>query len=446
MSGPIAQMAVPPSRMPTAIRTGYLRDIFTTAYLLMLCGTLYSIFVVATPAGAIMEKAGSSSSYTALWMALYALLLVYLRRELINPFELIARNRWFVLFVLSAGISFVFSPPAMQLVVTKLAMFVLTLLFGLYLARNYTVSRFISLFIALSAMVFIAHWLIYPMQSHLTYDRMERATLLGINPYGGLFGHKNLAGTFFGLSFLACYGRAIIHRGRLRYALLAFGHAVSLIAAGAAGALLCAVVGALVMTGFILTSRRSKLAPLFFIAIALALVAIAAVGTAVILHAVGRDAGMSGRWRVFEVWPNYFWQHPLFGWGYSNFFTGQWNEPAEALRTLTPYHARYFTFESAYLEVLIDFGLIGGGFFFAMMATGFRNAITLALHPEVPYSAVPLGWLVFIAAMSISDSGLRIHNLVTAALVAWTYFGLAVQKRTAAATTQPTWRLVWTPS
>ena len=120
------------------------------------------------------------------------------------------------------------------------------------------------------------------------------------------------------------------------------------------------------------------------------------------------------------------------------------NEPAEALRTLTPYHARYFTFESGYLEILIDFGLIGGGLFFAIMATGFRNAIRIALRPEVTYGAVPLGWLVFIAVMSISDSGLRIHNLVTAAVVGWTYFGLSVRRRTQPAA--PTWRPVWTPS
>jgi O-antigen ligase len=428
---------------PLRIRAGFFRDLFAVSYLMMLCGTMYSIFVVATPSGAIMEKAGSSSSYTALWLVLYVTLLYQLRHELINPINLFAKNRWFGLFLVAAVLSFVFSPPAMQLVVTKLVMFVMTLLFGLFLARNYTVGRFISLFIVLSAVVLIVHWVIYPVQSHLTYDRMARTTLLGISPYGGLFGHKNLAGTFFGLSFLACYGRALLKPRRLRYTLLAFGHAVALVGAGAAGALLCAVIGALVMTGFFLYARRSRLAPFFIITVAIAVIAIAAVGPAAILHAVGRDAGMSGRWRVFAVWPDYFAQHPLFGWGYSNFFTGAWNEPAQALRLLTPYHARYFTFESAYLEILIDFGLIGGGFFFALMATGFRNAIRLALSPRVAYAAVPLGWLVFIAVMSISDSGLRIHNLVTASVVAWTYFGLRMPQRPRL---MQTWRPQWTPS
>jgi O-antigen ligase len=293
--------------------------------------------------------------------------------------------------------------------------------------------------------VLIVHWLIYPIQSHFSYDRMARATLLGISPYGGLFGHKNLAGTFFGLSFLACYGRALVPPKRWRYAILALGHAVALVGAGAAGALLCAVLGALVMTGFHLYVRRSKLLPYFVFAAAFIAVVVAAVGTSTVLHAVGRDEGMSGRWRVFAAWPDYFWQHPLFGWGYSNFFTGAWNEPAVGLRTLTPYHARYFTFESAYLEMAIDFGLIGAGLFFAMMATGFRNAFRLALRPGIVFGAVPLGWLIFIAVMSVSDSGLRIHNLVTAALVAWTYFGLKACKPPRPPTIS-NWRPIWTPS
>jgi O-antigen ligase len=411
-------------------RSALYREVFTAAYLLMLCGALYGLFSTTTASGAVAAKAGTSSAYTALWLGLYAILLFYLRDELINPVNLFARNRWFGLFLIAAVLSYAFSPPDSQLVATKLFMFVMTLLFGLHLARHFTVERLLSLFVTLSAFVLVVHWLIYPVQSHFAYDHMERATLLGLKPYGGLFAHKNLAGTFFGLSFLASYGRALSGRRRWRFALLAFGHAVALVVAGAASALLCAVLGAAIMTGAVLYGRGSRLLAFYLLALALVTVLVIGVGTSTILQAVGRDAGMSGRWRVFAAWPEYFGQHPLFGWGYSNFFTGSWNEPAEGLRTLTPYHARFFTFESAYLELLIDFGAVGAGMFFAMMTTGLRNALRLAAAPDTLFAQVPLGWLVFIAVMSVSDSGLRIHNLVTAALVAWSYFGLTVRRRT----------------
>jgi exopolysaccharide production protein ExoQ len=446
MSEFVASLRLPSAAAPLKSRAGLFRDIFTAAYLLMLCGALYSVFSTAAPNGALMAKAGTSSSYTAVWLALYGLLVFHLRQELSNPVNLIAQNRWFALFVASAILSYVFAPPSSQLVATKLFMFVMTLLFGMYLAKNYTVGRLLSLFITVSAVVLIVHWLIYPMQSHFTYDRMARATLLGIKPYGGLFGHKNLAGLFFGLSVLACYGRALVAPKRLRYVALAFGHGVALVGAGAAGALLCAGLGALVMTAFFLKTRRSRWTPFFVLGIAIAVVAVIGMGTNSILHAVGRDASMSGRSRLFAVWPNYFWQHPLFGWGYANFFTGVWNEPAVELRTLTPYHARYFTFESGYLEMAIDFGIVGAGLFFAMMTTGFRNAYRLAVRTDVVFAQVPIGWLVFIAVMSISDSGLRIHNLVTASLVAWTYFGLRTRRRRGTAQQVQTWRPIWTPS
>lgn len=446
MNGTAITIRLPRAAAPLRIRAGFVRDVFTACYLLMLCGTLYSVFVVAAPSGAIMEKAGSSSSYTALWLVLYGLLLFYLRHELINPINLFSQNRWFGLFVVSALLSYAFSPPSSQLVATKLFMYVMTLLFGMYLARNYTVGRFVSLFITLSAVVLIVHWLIYPIESHFTYDRMARETLLGFKPYGGLFGHKNLAGLFFGLAALACYGRALVAPKRWRYLALAGAHTVALVGAGAASALLCAGLGALIMTGFFLMTRRSKWTPFFVLAIAIVIVAVMSMGTGSVLHAVGRDASMSGRSRVFAVWPNYFWQHPLFGWGYSNFFTGVWNEPAVELRTLTPYHAKYFTFESGYLEMLIDFGLIGAALFFAMMATGLRNALRLARRTDVLYAQVPIGWLVFIAAMSVSDSGLRIHNLVTASLVAWMYFGLRARARRRSSQLVQTWRPIWTPS
>jgi O-antigen ligase len=437
-----------PRAVPTAVRrrsTLYC-EIFTAAYLLMLCGALYALFSETTTTGWVMAKAGTSSTYTGMWMGLYVVLLFYLRDELIDPIRLFAQNRWFGLFLASALLSYVFAPPDSQLVATKLFMFVMTLLFGLHMARHFTVERLLSLFVMLSAFVLVVHWLIYPVQSHFAYDHMERATLLGLKPYGGMFAHKNLAGTFFGLSFLASYGRAMMGPRRWRFILLAFGHAVALVAAGAASALLCAVIGAMVMTGVALYTRRSKLLPFYVIALVFAVVMVIGLGPSVLLHAVGRDAGMSGRWRVFQVWPDYFGQHPLFGWGYSNFFNGAWNEPAQGLRILTPYHARFFTFESGYLELLIDFGLIGAGLFFAMMATGLRNALRLAVRPGVFFATVPLGWLVFIAVMSISDSGLRIHNLVTAALVAWTYFGLRARQRVRPQPVMQMWRPTWTPS
>jgi len=426
---------------------------FATAYLVMLCGAVYALFITTSPAGHMVEKAGSSSGYTMLWLALYAMLAFTLRHELIRPINLIARNRLFALFLFSALLSYAFSPPATELVATKLFMFVMTLLFGLFLARNFTIERFVRLFVVLSACVLIVHWLIYPIQSHFGYDNLDRETLLGIAPYGGLFAHKNLAGTFFGLAFLASWGRAMQPGRRLRYMALAAGHAAALVVAGAASALLCAMLAALIMAGISLFARRSRFAPLLLLTIALAAVFVMYAGTSSLLHAVGRDAGMTGRWRVFDVWPDYFWQHPMFGWGYSNFFTGEWNEPAEALRTLTPYHARYFTFESGYLELLIDFGLVGAGLFFAMMTAGFRNALRAAWHADVPFGLVPMGWLTFIAVMSVSDSGLRIHNLITAAIVAWTYFGLreglppnAQVFITEAKLVRQPWRPSWTPS
>jgi exopolysaccharide production protein ExoQ len=448
MSDVTLPFGVPRAAAPSSgsRRSALYCDVFSVAYLLMLCGAVYALFSTTTTSGWVTAKAGTSSIYTGLWLGLYGVLLFYLRRELINPINLFGRNRLFGLFLASAVLSYGFSPPASQLVATKLFMFAMTLLFGLHMARNFTVERLLSLFVTLSAFVLVVHWLIYPVQSHFAYDHMERATLLGLKPYGGLFAHKNLAGTFFGLSFLASYGRALAGPRRWRFVFLTSGHAVALVVAGAASALLCAVIGAMAMTGVALYARRSKLLPFYFIGLALVAVLVIGVGTSSILHAVGRDAGMSGRWRVFAVWPNYFGQHPLFGWGYSNFFTGDWNEPAEGLRTLTPYHARFFTFESAYLELLIDFGLIGAGLFFAMMATGVRNAFRLALRSGVLFAQVPLGWLVFIAVMSVSDSGLRIHNLVTASVVAWAYFGLNVRTRAGPLTMTPMWRPIWTPS
>lgn len=400
-------------------------DVFLHAYLVMVLGCIYFLFNYIEGIS-FSEKAGESLLFRAFWLLLYVLLMLQILRDFRRFGFLLSRSYLYLMFLGLAVVSLVHgSEPSGTLV--KFAMYVVTTMFSAWLAASCPVDRLVETLYRIGAVILILHVLLFPViGSDFDYDALHRLTILGTDSYAGVFGHKNLAGAFFGLMVIISFVR-MLSGPRSRFGLSALSmvcHFVALAAAGAAGPLISMVATLAITIGllFVVLSRRG-VASIYWLALCFVGLVLLIVPSESLYALVGRTPGLTGRSFLWSVWPHFFWQHPWLGYGFSGFFSELPNAPSAELTRMAPWNTEFGSFENSYLDALLQFGLLGGAAYLLIVVRGLWNTIVFVFEHDGMYWLAPFAMLVFVLITSLNDSSQILHNYIACVLVFWCYFG-----------------------
>ena len=116
-------------------------------------------------------------------------------------------------------------------------------------------------------------------------------------------------------------------------------------------------------------------------------------------------------------------EKPLFGYGFDGFFTDVEGAPGSYLADLSGGKG-FSTFESVYLDLLIEFGLIGGLLYLFVLLRAVGNAIRLHGESASKYRFLPLLVMTWAIVGSGLDNGIVHQNSLDCVLVLWIYFGV----------------------
>lgn len=400
-------------------------DVFLHAYLVMVLGCVYFLFNFIEGIS-FAERAGESTLFRGAWLLLYVLLILHVAVDRKRFGVLLLHSHLYLAFVSVAVVSLAVSADAAGSSV-KFAMYLMTTLFAAWVVIRCPVDRLVDILFRIGVAVLIVHVVLFPViGSQWDYDPLHRPTVLGTQAYAGIFGHKNLAGAFFGLMALICFVRMLAGpRWQFGWSLLVMAcHCVALAAAGSAGPLISMATTIALTFGLLLVllGRRGAASIYWLGLAALALVAYV-VPSDELYGLVGRSDNLTGRSFLWSVWPHFFWQHPWLGYGFSGFFNELPNAPVNELTRMAPWNTEFGSFENSYLDAFLQFGLLGGALYVLLLARALWNTIVFTFERQGTYWTAPFAMLLFVVIASANDSSQLLHNYFGCVLVFWCYFG-----------------------
>jgi O-antigen ligase len=401
-------------------------DLFLKAYLVMELGCIYFLFNYILGIS-FTERAGESLLFQASWLLLYGLLIIHIARDFRRFASLLSRSYLFLTFLVLAITSTIHMGSESGALI-KFAMYLATIAFSLWLAISCTVDRLIETLFRIGAVVLVLHTLLFPViGSAIDYDPLHRATILGTEAYAGVFGHKNQAGTFFGLMATISLVRLLTGPGpQFGWSALLMGlHLLALAETGAVGPLISVTATLVVILGvFLVVSGRRGVASAYWLALGFFSLMAFSLPSEILFGVVGRTEGLTGRSFLWSVWPHFFWQQPYLGYGFSGFFSGVGNAPSNELTQMAPWNHQYGSFENSYLEALIEFGLLGGSVFVMIAIRALWNSLQFIFQSTTRYRLAPFGLLTFILISSFNDDDLLLHNYFACVVLFSCYFGV----------------------
>jgi len=395
-------------------------------YFVVFSGSVYLLFG-SFAYGELSEKSGNSPLYLGLLFGTYAVILYQLALIRDAAVRTAATSLAFLGFVGSGFVSLI-AAGAPDISMLRFVLYVFTILTSLLIATRYNLDEFCESFFWASFGITLVHLLAYPLLAgRIVYDLLERETLLGITSYAGLFPHKSFAGTFFSLSMMISLVRFFGARtsGSRRSSMtLACLSAIALLMAGAVGRLLFLLITTIASL-LIRAALRREVETLILMtgALVLGTIAYVVIGDDGWIYLLGRSPNLTGRTEVFSLWPRFFLERPLFGYGFDGFFTDVAGSPGSYLADLA--EGRWFaTFESDYLDLLIQFGLVGGIFFACILLSALGQAIRIYRSGTSKYKFVPVMFVMWSIIGASLDGGILIQNSLSCLIVFWIYFGV----------------------
>ena len=394
-------------------------------YLVVFSGSIYLLFGTFDE-GSLSQKSGDSPLYLGLLVLTYSVLLYQLAVVRVAALGTVLKSFAVLMFIFSGFVSLL-TAGAAGVSVIRFGLYIVTISAGLLISLRYSLEEFCETFFYTSFAITVAHFLAYPLLSgRIVYDSLERETLLGLTSYAGLFPHKSVAATFFSLSLVISlaryYGSRAVTTRRLSM-LLAFGSLVALLVAGAVGRLLALLISALASLLLRAFLRKDNLSLLFIAGgIVMGAIVYFVIGSNWI-YLFGRSWNLTGREELFDLWPRFFMEKPVFGYGFDGFFTDVAGAAGSYLSDLNGGRG-FSTFESTYLDLLIEFGLVGGLCYVCILLSGLWTSIRFYNTSTSKYKFVPLLLIVWAILGSIMDSGLLHQNAIDCVLVFWIYFGV----------------------
>jgi exopolysaccharide production protein ExoQ len=396
--------------------TNHRFDLFLYAYLIMLGGSLYYLFGMAGGAD-FGVKGGDTLSYQSIWVLLYLALIFKIAQRSQIIVSLFLSSGFVIAFVIAATLSCIVNGAEIGSLI-KFSMYLMSILFAAWVVSSISVDQVLESLFRLGIFVLILHFMVYPVSSSFIWDPLERPTILGTVSYGGLFGHKNIAGTFFALSALVCLVRYLSNRGINRPVclLLIVLHLMAITMTGAMGPLVSVLVASAITIGvYLIAGQNGYRTSIYWMLGAAALLAVI-FDTAGVFALLGRDQNLTGRLVMWSAWPSFFWERPLFGYG----FGGLVSESFAMVPT------QYYMFDNSYLEIGIAFGSIGGLLFGLILLKGILAAFRFSFVSNSLYRFGPIAIMSFLVCSALFESSMILHNYISSFIIFWAYFGLEV--------------------
>jgi len=396
---------------------------FIALYLTMASNAFYLAFLDSLDANKLARASGSIQ-YDVIWGFLYSVsiffILIGLPRSIPKTWPLIA---------MLVGISVcAYGYYGVHMGnILKLVSLLMTIVFGGWVAAELSTDRMFDIFFRLSVAIVLIHFAMYPVLSKMgitaVYDKLQRDTLLGIKPYAGLFAHKNLAATFFVQGIVVGVGRTFSRGGRLT-AFTAVGLLAllsGLIISGGISPLLSGLVCIAVMGAVVIYRTIPWLSVILGGALVPGAITLALIPN-LLLKLLGRDETLTGRTYVYQSWAHFFLSRPLFGYGYGEAFSGEANSVGDYLNTGTGlWYANYVDFESGLLQILIDFGVLGGLVFALAFIIAGRYSLRAFREPGAAYELLPMGIWTYCFVSSLNEVMITIGNSTTLFFVSFLF-------------------------
>jgi O-antigen ligase len=150
--------------------------------------------------------------------------------------------------------------------------------------------------------------------------------------------------------------------------------------------ILVIVLIAVRILGPFVASRRREQLPfvVYSIAVGLPVLALAIIaGENIILPLLGKDPTLSGRTDHWDILMPYMADHLWLGYGYKAFWTGT----GDSLSVIRTVGAAMKGSDSAYIDTMLQFGLVGMGMLLVMLLVFLRDCVRLARRGPVPVIA-----------------------------------------------------------
>lgn len=352
-----------------------MKQLFAVIYISSSMGLLANILI---PYPSINNEDDTSRLFVLAWLALYAItcLLLLLRPGAVFKRMNILATSLFLL-VLCSIFSSLWSNDAFNSL-SYAGVLALNLLFCFWIVNEYSYSHVVSIIYRSVFIMVVCSVLLYIVgyDGVIYYDPHGRDTILGTQPLRGLFNHKITAGLYAVFGLLLCVA---LKKGVVRLA-SSFIFILFTLLSGSSAA-----IGLLVISVVIYSCIQSMLYHRFslgvFIAIVL-FVPLSAVLTFIlvgdeVLAALGRDPTLTGRTLLWGWGVDVALQKPWVGWGYQGYMGSEHaKDYAQTIPQFVNYNVPHF--HNAYIQLLVELGLLGFSLYFVIYFTVVARLYTLS--------------------------------------------------------------------
>lgn len=127
-----------------------------------------------------------------------------------------------------------------------------------------------------------------------------------------------------------------------------------------------------------------------------------------LLVAMGKDPTLTGRTPMWDVVLDMIARRPLLGYGYSAFWLKTPDSPAAAVRAVLQWNTPHA--HNGYLDLALQLGLIGLGFFAVAVLVGFARSIVALRATPSSVGLWPILYISYLLLYNVTESGLAIQN------------------------------------
>jgi O-antigen ligase len=309
--------------------------------------------------------------------------------------RLMLRQKAVLVFAALAFLSTLWSQVP-TLTLRKAALLFLTMAFAWFFAKYYSPADQMRLTLALGIIMALASiaWVVL----------LPNYGLSGNGEWKGVFGQKNFLGSTMLFLFASLpFCRLSNGRRLLMVALQAMVPVgLILLSRSITSLILVVVVIAVRIFGPLLTRMRREAAPLALYSSVLG-IAIIPTALAALLPLLGRDSTLTGRTHSWVVILPFALKHLWLGYGYQGFWIGSSGDSGSVDSILG---AGQNVADSGYLDVMLQFGLVGVGLLLALLIVCARDFIKLLRRPSVPLVAYWYASLILAAFVGSVTEGM----------------------------------------
>ena len=327
----------------------------------------------------------------ALWLICSGLLLGYIRPTL----RMMLKQKAILAFPVLALVSSCWSQVPMLTLRHSLLLFFL-FAFAWFFAMFYSPRDQMRLLLAVGFIVALTSTAMALM--------LPQFGIASTGEWKGVFAQKNRLGLsvlflFAGLPFWGTSSR----RGRVEALVLAsVPLSLILLSQSRTSLFLAATLTGLRILGpSILRTRREQLPFILFATLIGALMLF--VSVPVVLSLLGRNPTLTGRTESWSLLLPFAFTHPLLGYGYQGFWTGD----GDSLTIMRSRGAGMHGSDGGYVDMLLQFGIVGLGVMLTALVVSMRDFLNLLRYRPAPLTAFwYAGIVIAIFVGSITESGI----------------------------------------